>query len=316
VIVLPGFLANREAYFNIINGFDDYMAIVLSPRGQGSEGELNVTKTADDTIFASKFLRKEYGVKKVGVIAHSYTSISSMIAAKESEEIDSLALLCAMTKFTEPRGPFVNTGFKLLLHSVGLAPWLWRRIANYLNRKISESSDFYNDLSYKIFCEQVNQKEDIFFNGLTIHNPNAFVRNCLESPSSLDFAPDISAPVLFLYGGNDLVLGVNKHHKIPEKYMALINSIGKNKENNQVYCVIISDADHCFNKKTIPDMPLNYSKEFHYMRRLIQILKLTIGGECSESLVFERHIMEDAWLWQNLWFRVLTKYPPSDKYRK
>jgi pimeloyl-ACP methyl ester carboxylesterase len=142
---------------------------------------------------------------------------------------------------------------------------LFRQSMIVFDKMESIKNENYKNLSHKQFKTDEGYQPYAQFGGMKIPNLKNVINWIEQAPRLDDYSHKITKPSLFIYGGNDSMLGI-KDCALPEKIEKLYNQVSSKKG-----LIISPEADHSLNTSTKTDDCFN--QDIKYFPIKLEITK-------------------------------------------
>lgn len=260
VFLLPGFTEHRSSLEEMAQSIQkaDCHVWTFDINGQGeSGGSWNLTEMIKSVTEIERTIKKRYGVTKLGAYGNSIGGMAVGIAATEdSSDIDCLCLVGCPTALQDVVAPWQRA----LLRNVSQAVLRYGTII--FDGVVALMNENYRNLTHRQFTEDGNYKPYAQFGAMKIPDIGKVIEDIENAPRLDDAVEKLTQPVLYVYGGEDKVIGVTKGI-LPEKIQRMTVKT-RNKE-----CIVVEGADHSLNTKTKIEDHFNQDPQYAWVREHI-----------------------------------------------
>ena len=120
---------------------------------------------------------------------------------------------------------------------------------------INHHAQFYQNGEYQPYAQ---------YGALKIYNINDIMRWIREAPRLDESISRIRQPVLFIYGGEDQLIGVN-HGVLPEQIKKMYDKL----ETQEKKIIIVPGADHTLDRGEKTDSQFNSNPKYGFVKQII-----------------------------------------------
>lgn len=177
VLLLHGFCMNRLQFRRYAKELAEkgYLCIRYDARGHSeSRAKLDIHAMVDDVGAIIKWLRKEHGIKSVGLIGQSMGGLVSTVAAAKFKSIGAVAVLSA--------------GVDIRSHG------------RHILKRISKYPDVVR------FFYRVAKRGTSAVSWRTLSAPIEAYKGMTRAPSAMDYASKVKVPFLSIHGARDVLV--------------------------------------------------------------------------------------------------------------
>lgn len=256
IIIFPGFSEHRTSQSEMARKLQEEFSVwIFDANGQGeSTGRWYIPEMISSIAYLANQLGKKHDLS-IGAMGNSVGGIAVGLAAADGASLDSLCLT------STPAGLQDVVSKRDMYILENLPQSLLRAYTIGFDMFHAAINPEYRALTHAQFKTPNGYKSHAQMGALRIPDAKELLKNIIEAPRLDKKIHQIKQPILFVYGGQDQVIGLNEGFTEELAIMML--------RAEDVDLELVRGADHSLNKKTPTDSRFNHSPEFQYIKEKI-----------------------------------------------
>jgi alpha-beta hydrolase superfamily lysophospholipase len=256
IILFPGFTEHRSSLDETARMLNkDFKAWTFDINSQGESTGMWTLKEIQESLYTiQQILKQRHGLKKVGAHGNSIGGMAIGLTATKESDLDCICLTSTPAGLQDIVAPYART-------MLSYVPQSLVRFGTILFDKMeSRNNENYRKKSHPLFCDESGYKPHAQLGGLKISNLHELIQGITDAPRLDSEVSRITQPTLFIYGGNDTLLGI-RQGQLPRQ----IQSMYQHKVGDK-RLIIVEGADHSLNSVTRTDDCFNQDSKYQQVK--------------------------------------------------
>jgi len=260
VLLFPGFTEHRSSLDELAKQLSEHFKVIafdINSQGE-STGKFDLSSIADNIYHTHKNIKRFYKLEKIGAFGNSIGGMGIALAAtRPRSRFDALCLTSTPANlqafFPKVLGYILKKTPQSLVRAGTILFDMLESVKNpeYRNKTHKQ---FHNGKFYQPYAQ---------LGALKIKNLKEIIEAIETAPNLGYYAKKIKTPTLFIYGGNDKMLGI-KNSKMPKNIQKMMIRVKGKK-----HLIMADRADHSLNIRTKMDDCFNQDKKYSSIKKSI-----------------------------------------------